>query len=1411
MSELKNKIVVCMTNDLEKYRENISKITQEIGFELNVFYGNTEKSDNIDQVFNEADIFVFIVGYDYESSTTYTSHIREVEYIYENAKKNIKNIVVFCLDEKEFSNKRISGENEEKYKHKVAEFRDLLERDNIINNFSVLNEYAIDKFFKEFKRTIELFLQNNETELKEVLLDTGQTKLSIAVTQEPWLLGKDAFTILSDRSDSLSGELSTNFKKCFNEEQWDILKNEIDNELKNPDSSNKDVVIHKIPETWLEGNIVPKHVIVTRTNEDIKEADFDVAFTGIGTAINAVTGKADEHAFKDIVIPLINGNSIFSIEKTTNILEDIVNNLPFRVLTDIVITTSDTKLYHLLVNDKESIEEIWGEKFKVAPGSVAGMTNDAVQKDKNDKSETLLDEDSLDFERQVDGFARLLVAKDIQPPVSIGLFGQWGMGKSYFMGMIRERINQLVSNKINVDDEDEDESYVSRVCQIEFNAWHYVDTNLWACLAKKIFDDLADEIKDTLVGNNKDEGDTHKAWRLLRSKIVSSSKHRTEAGIQLAIAKEKRDKLSDTLADKRQDRVKEIEKKKITIFDDIKGKLSDHNKKSFLSAVAFMKRYIDTGTISYRNNSESKQINLNEFNDLFNDLKQLKRNSKSLLNFFKNNVNWYNILIVCVALFVITDYKAILEIFLDEPLEPYKSTVSEFFNNDFFSRFLCGGSSISYLLYKYIKPFLSINKALTTFESVHDKYKINIENESIELTEKIDVIDNEIDELVEKIEIETGYIKDAESEMRRIDNGGLVYDYLIEKSHDQVYLNELGLISTIRQDFEKLKELLDGWDNGKNPVKRIILYIDDLDRCEPNQVVDVLQAVHLLLAMDLFNVVVGVDPRWLEKSLNEKYRNQRLKSNDELNIVQSNNVFSAHNYLEKIFQIPFSVPRMNEDGYKCLVDDLVTTRTEHEIKAKIVDEVESEIKYALILIIRRKMKNIKRLTDFDNLLSVIENKILSNRQNKAILASKLFSIYKKKIRGLSASVKNNGDSQDINYLKIIGSDKFDKELGYIVDEWVNNAVCFVERVESDVIVYVREAIRQYIIKQKNNNNPKLDDINENLNDKENQNDIVDKYTLAIVNLCLLELKENKNWGKIQINPHLEREYNDKIEKDIREYDKGKYRPDKKTEDESPNTVAVKKVTEINKSDKDVEAEQAEQAEHQNSVKSSQGELKVDKEVEQKFKEYVTKVTAQKQSESNQVSIVLEDWEQDYMQLFHEFIKSPRMVKRFTNIYQLLRSQTAFNGNLADFVKVEYKVVQTLLAINIGFPFVSMKLLNIVINYWAQIIKVEEDKGNDVDQEAVYKEKDNKQNPDKKNFIELIDSVIKVEKGDDEKNGESKFLEITITKENIEELKKIYTLIKNIDSRPDNLIVKDIELYFKWARQVGRYSFKWHSS
>ena len=96
----------------------------------------------------------------------------------------------------------------------------------------------------------------------------------------------------------------------------------------------------------------------------------------------------------------------------------------------------------------------------------------------------------------------------------------------------------------------------------------------------------------------------------------------------------------------------------------------------------------------------------------------------------------------------------------------------------------------------------------------------------------------------------------------------------------------------------------------------MVLYIDDLDRCPPDKVLEVLEAVHLLLALELFIVIVGVDPHWLDRSLRHQYRDLGTTENAETDPYLQE---MPTQYLEKIFQIPLTLPAMEPAAYGRLV------------------------------------------------------------------------------------------------------------------------------------------------------------------------------------------------------------------------------------------------------------------------------------------------------------------------------------------------------------------------------------------------------------------------------------------------------------------------------------------------------------
>ena len=155
-------------------------------------------------------------------------------------------------------------------------------------------------------------------------------------------------------------------------------------------------------------------------------------------------------------------------------------------------------------------------------------------------------------------------------------------------------------------------------------------------------------------------------------------------------------------------------------------------------------------------------------------------------------------------------------------------------------------------------------------------------------------------------------IREADDELGRIEPAHRLDRLLAEISTAERYESFRGLTGRIHHDLRRLSEDLaaarETWvrrgREGTPPLQRIVLYVDDLDRCAPQRVVDVLQAVNLLLTMDLFMVVVAVDPRWLLKALS---RHHRGLLRDVGGVRQQ---VSPLDYLDKIFHIPFALRPM---------------------------------------------------------------------------------------------------------------------------------------------------------------------------------------------------------------------------------------------------------------------------------------------------------------------------------------------------------------------------------------------------------------------------------------------------------------------------------------------------------------------
>lgn len=99
-------------------------------------------------------------------------------------------------------------------------------------------------------------------------------------------------------------------------------------------------------------------------------------------------------------------------------------------------------------------------------------------------------EDKLNIGPIVDAFCSVMLSKKVDPPLSIGLFGDWGSGKSFFMEEMWRQIDTLTREAR----EHGSPFWHGHVAQIRFNAWHYSDANLWAAFVTHIFEELAKSI-----------------------------------------------------------------------------------------------------------------------------------------------------------------------------------------------------------------------------------------------------------------------------------------------------------------------------------------------------------------------------------------------------------------------------------------------------------------------------------------------------------------------------------------------------------------------------------------------------------------------------------------------------------------------------------------------------------------------------------------------------------------------------------------------------------------------------------------------------------------------------------------------------------------------------------------------------
>ena len=428
--------------------------------------------------------------------------------------------------------------------------------------------------------------------------------------------------------------------------------------------------------------------------------------------------------------------------------------------------------------------------------------------------------DLLGIGREAEAFALLVTGTATPAPLSIGVFGSWGSGKSYFMARLQENVVRLAAAA----------NRAHAIRQVRFNAWHYAESNVVAS--------LIDEIARGLRGSGQLDEQLQGRQAAAREELTDAEAEESRAAQALRDAEAAHAQIRDQLAVARR-------------------------RAPGAAAVAVL-----VGTL--RDDPELAR------------LEQALRDAERDARWVAGNLPAILLGAAILGLTALT----VAFVSLARDL-----------------RIVAGAAGLVAAATPVVAGWV---KALRRLAATGEAYRDSVRRQTEAAVAALGRSQGDIDQLASRLAAATAAVQEKRRALDAVTPAALLAELVDELATTDVYRKELGILAHARGHFERLAARVAQARAAGGPaaaLDRIVVYVDDLDRCPQAKVKEVLDAVHLLLAFDLFVCVVAADPRWILHCLASSPGVVPAGNGDQ-DLAALGRSPTASDYLEKIIQIP---------------------------------------------------------------------------------------------------------------------------------------------------------------------------------------------------------------------------------------------------------------------------------------------------------------------------------------------------------------------------------------------------------------------------------------------------------------------------------------------------------------------------